>query len=49
MIWQKSAKLEGKKLGLGVGNLRFPDLCMKHCKQSQNYVMLELTGEKVLD
>ena len=29
-IWQKSAKLEGGNLSLGVGNPRFPTLCMKH-------------------
>ena len=28
-IWQKSAKFEGGNLSLGVGNPRFPTLCMK--------------------
>ena len=28
---QKSAKLEGGNLSLGVGNPSFPTLCMKHC------------------
>ena len=27
--WLKSAKLEGESLSLGVGNPRFPTLCMK--------------------
>ena len=29
-IRQKSAKLEGGNFSLGVGNPRFPILCMKH-------------------
>ena len=29
-IWQKSVKLEGGNLSLGMGNPRFTTLCMKH-------------------